>query len=653
MLKENEIREKINKLNEYRNLYYNYNISKVTDAEYDKLFDELKELENQTGIIYSDSPTQSVGFLVQSHLKKVQHNHPMLSLDKTKDVNDIIKWSKNKDIVCMWKADGLTVSICYDENGDLVSAETRGDGKIGEDITENIKTVANVPLKIKDGPLVVDGEIIVKKDIFNKINLNLKEDDKFTHPRNYASGSIRQLNTLITKERKLSFLAWKMVSGFSFSNSFTLNLMNLDIMGFEVVYFKKIISEYDNDILNAYIKNFKEESESQFIPIDGCVFTYDDISYGESLGMTEHHPKHSFAFKYPNAEVVTTIKDIEWAVGKSGMVSPVAIFEPVDLDGAITTRATLFNPTFIKNLGIGEGSKIVVIRANEVIPKVERNLGEKKGYDFPEYCPSCGSKLVKRVTNVAESLWCENDNCPSKNLSKFVQFVSKQGMNIEGLSESTLEKLIEFGIVTNYVDLFYLSTDKEKIMELEGFGEKSYNNLINSISKASNNCKLENFLVALSIPNIGKKSAQIISRAFNGNIDLLLNALENDYDFTQLEDFGEKTAFLFKNWYIKNKDLIKDLLKEIEIIPEETKKVNDNNFCFGKNFVVTGKFSSPRSYYEKIIIDNGGKLVGSVSKKTDYLLTDNPNSGSNKAQKAKELNIPILSEKEFLEKLNK
>lgn len=664
----------ISQLNYYRDLYYNKNISEISDEEYDGLFDELVNLEIKTGIVYPNSPTQTVGYMVQGKFEKVKHDHPMLSLDKTKEWSDVIKWSRGKNIVGMLKEDGLTCSLTYNEEGYLIQAETRGDGIIGELVTENIKAVSNIPQRIftNGQKLVVDGEMIVKKDVFEKINETLSKNDKFSHPRNYASGSIRQLDVNITKKRNLSFIAWKYVEGYDKTNSFYDNLESLENKGFEVVPFFKIPNTMVNeDNLATFLDDMYKIAKAKKHSVDGLVFTQDDIEFGESLGMTGHHLNHSYAFKIQNEIVETILKDIEWSVGKTGIVAPTAIFNPVDLDGAVTSKATLHNLSYIWALGIDIGSKIGVIRANEVIPRVEKNLGDFKHYeDYPKICPSCGQSLTmkKSVTQYRGkgnqvtgedvgpiTLRCENPNCPAKNLARFVQFVSKAGMNIDGLSEATLEKFIDLGYIKTFADIYLLDRYKEDIINMEGFGEKSWNKLWKSIEK-SRNCKLENYLVALSIPLIGKTAAKTISKHFNGNHQDFINACCVGFDFTQLEDFGEKMRNSLYDWFeddyrITNLEGSR-LCQLLHFQVEENVEVDNNNFCFGKTFVVTGKFSKPRSYYEELITSKGGKLAGSVSKKTDYLLTDNPDSGSSKALKAKELGIPILSEEEFMTEVN-
>lgn len=650
------IRKEIEQLNYWRDQYYNHNNSVVEDLTYDELFDDLKNLESKTGLIYADSPTQTVGYKVQSKLKKVTHSHPMLSLAKSTNLNEIEKFIGDKEVVFMLKCDGLTCSIHY-EKGNLVSAETRGDGTVGEDITENIKMVPNVPLTITDkGSVTVDGEIIVKWDVFNKMNEDSDEDD-FSHPRNYASGSIRQLDTKITKKRHLSFIAWKLIESDSFSNSFSTNLNYMEELGFEVVPYvgkddyKKAVNkqEFLKTLFDAL---YYKLAERVSIPIDGLVVAYDDVAYGDSLGATAHHLNSQFAWKREMENVETTLRDVEWNVGKSGMVAPTAVFDPIDLGGAITTRATLHNVSIIKGLRLGVGDRITVARMNEVIPKVTSNITQSDTLEIPTNCPCCGDNLEHRVSDSgAETLWCINPNCPEKMLSKFVQFVSKPAMNIDGLSEATLKRFIDAGYITKFSDIYHLTDFKREIIKMDGFGVRSYEKLINSTEK-SRDVKLENYLVALSISNIGKSAAKMISKYFNGDYSKLVDALESNFDFTQLDDFGDIMNQSLYDWWENQNDLEYNLVTELHFIVEEKKEVVQNDFINGKTFCVTGKFENyTRNELEKIITDRGGKLSGSVSKKTDYLLTNEADSGSSKAKKAAELGTPIMSEKEFLEKV--
>ena len=651
-MEENYMRQLVNKLNHYRDQYYNNNISEIEDSEYDKLFDELKNLEKEEGIVYSDSPTQTVGYQVQSKLKKVTHSHPMLSLAKSTDLNEIEKFINGKFVIFMLKCDGLTCSIHY-KDGKLISAETRGDGTVGEDITNNIKMVSNVPLTIPvKGSVTVDGEIIVKWDVFKKMNEGILEGEDFSHPRNYASGSIRQLDTKITKDRQLSFIAWKLIEAPLFSKYFKENLNLITAMGFEVVPWRMYKDTSIEKLPEIFSLMYYGVAKEHNIPVDGLVLAYDDIEYGESLGATAHHLNSQFAWKREMENVETTLRDVEWNIGKSGMVAPTAVFNPIDLGGAITTRATLHNVSIIKGLKLGIGDRITVARMNEVIPKVTSNITQSDNLKIPTVCPCCGDKLEHRVSDSgAETLWCVNPNCPEKMLSKFVQFVSKPAMNIDGLSEATLKRFIDAGYITTFADIYHLSNFKRGIVKMDGFGEKSYEKLINSIEK-SRNVKLENYLVALSIPNIGKSAAKTISKYFNGDYSKLVESLRTNFDFTQLDDFGEIMNQSLYNWWQKESNLEDNLITELHFIVEEKKEVAQNDFINGKTFCVTGAFQTmKRSELEKIITDRGGKLSGSVSKKTDYLLTNEMDSGSSKAKKAAELGTPIMSEKEFLEKV--
>lgn len=646
------IRDLVDKLNHYRDLYYNHNTSEISDAEYDKLFDELQDLEKAYGTIYPDSPTQQVGAVVQSKLKKVTHSHPMLSLAKSTNVEEIKKFIGDKPVDFMLKCDGLTCSIHY-ENGELVSAETRGDGSIGEDITNNIKMVSNVPLKIKvTDPVTVDGEIIVKIDVFNKANEVAEDGEEFSHPRNYASGAIRQLDCNVTKERNLSFIAWKYIEGPKFCNSFRENLTTMRDLGFEVVPYMCGYKLTTEELSTLFDYMYYDIAEEYKIPVDGLVVSYDDVAYGKSLGATSHHLNSQFAWKREMEEYKTILRDVDWAIGKSGLCAPTAVFDPVDLSGAVTSRSTLHNISIIKELQLGIGDTITVARMNEVIPKVTGNITKSNTLEFPVNCPCCSHKLTLKVSDTGvETLWCENPNCSAKQLAKFVQFASKAGMNIDGLSEKTLEILISEGIVTRYADLYNLAHYEDKIISLDGFGKKSYDKLIEAIEK-SRKVKLENYLVALSIPNIGKSAAKTISKYFNGDYEKFSDALDNEFDFTQLDDFGPVMNDSLYNWWQNGDDLDDNLtFFELEFIIEEKAEISSDDFINGKIFCVTGAFAKyKRSQLEQIITDRGGKLTGSVSKKTDYLLTNEADSGSSKAKKAAELGTPIMSEDEFIQK---
>lgn len=653
-MEENYMRQLVNKLNHYRDQYYNNNISEVEDSEYDKLFDELKNLEKEWNTIYPDSPTQTVGYQVQSKLKKVTHSHPMLSLAKSTDLNEIEKFIDNKKVVFMLKCDGLTCSIHY-EDGKLISAETRGDGTVGEDITNNIKMVSNVPLTIPvKGNVTVDGEIIVKWDVFERMNEGALEGEDFSHPRNYASGSIRQLDTKITKDRQLSFIAWKLIEAPKFSNSFGQNLDYMEQLHFEVVPWHTFKSTSLEKLFGIFNWMYYDVAEEHEIPVDGLVVAYDDITYGDSLGATAHHLNSQFAWKREMENVETTLRDVEWNVGKSGMVAPTAVFDPIDLGGAITTRATLHNVSIIKGLKLGIGDRITVARMNEVIPKVTSNITQSDNLKIPTVCPCCRDKLLHRVSESgAETLWCVNPNCPEKMLSKFVQFVSKPAMNIDGLSEATLKRFIDAGYITRFADIYHLSDFKREIVKMDGFGAKSYEKLIDSIEK-SRNVKLENYLVALSIPNIGKSAAKTISKYFNGDYSKLVEALRNNFDFTQLDDFGEIMNQSLCNWWNnqavyswwrQGSDIEDNLVAELHFIVEDKKEVVQNDFWRGKRFCVTGSFSVSRDKIVEKIEAQGGTFVSSVSKKLDLLIVGE--KAGSKLKKAQDLGIKILTQEDL------
>lgn len=665
-----QIKKLVRDLNYYRYQYYNNDFSVVEDAEYDKLFDKLKALEEETGFIMTSSPTQSVGYTVQSKFKKVKHNHPMLSLGKTTSLEEVEEFCKKGKVLVMLKCDGLSISLSYNENGDLVKAETRGNGEIGEDVTENAKYITNIPKKINNNgkPLQVDGEVIVNLDTFNKINSKLSDDEKFAHPRNYASGSIRQLDTKITQERQISFIAWKNLSGSS--DSFVYNLMELSALGFDVVPLSTFNNTPSLEEIEKVTGHLRDYAKLNGIPIDGLVWGYDSVSYGESLGMTSHHPNNQIAFKFEQESVHTYLRGIEWNIGKSGTCAPTAIFDEVEIDSTMVSKATLHNVSYIKDLELGIGDEIAVIKANQIIPRVVENFTRSNTYEFPTTCPSCGGKLEYIDSDNSEILFCPNPNCPTKNLAKFTQFVSKAGMDIDGLSTAKIEALIDAGYVHCFTDFYYLDRYEKEICEMEGFGKKSYDKLISAIHKSSI-CKLENYLVALSIPGIGKSVAKTIHKHFNGEFSSFLDAFRDGFDFSQLKDFGTKTNDNLYNWYNNqyNRGIEDCLTSELTFVVDDNPAEKNENvkgnesgketaanatinpeFFEGKTFVFTGALSKPRSFYENIVETNGGKCSGSVSKKTNWLVTDDPNSGSSKAKKAKELGIPVLSEQEFLEK---
>lgn len=645
------IKELVKLLNHYRNEYYNNSRSEISDFEYDQLFDELVVLESETRFVMAVSPTQTVGYEVKSDLNKVKHNHPMLSLDKTKSVDDIISFLNGRDGVVMAKMDGLTCSLRY-LNGQLISAETRGNGEIGEDILHCAKTIKNIPLKINcTDEVIIDGEVIITYDDFEKINSVLAEDQKYKHPRNLASGSIRQLDSNVAANRNMKFIAWKLIKG-STVNSFFNRWVRMVELGFDVapiINLPTIIG--DKQCVDHAIILIKENCKDQGYPIDGCVFGYDDIAYGESLGATGHHLRSQLAFKFYDELYPTKLQYIDWTIGKSSQLTPTAVFETVEIDGADVSRASLHNISIIKNLGLTNGCTVNVFKANQIIPQIDSCENDGNGdIEIPTTCPICGGLTTIKKDNESEVLVCTNSECAGKKLAQFTHFVSKKGMDIKNLSEATLETLISHGFLRNFNDIYHLSDYRQQLIQLDGFGQKSIDNLLKSIED-SRNVKLENFIAALGIPNIGLSAAKTISKKFNGDHFEYINALASGYDFTQLEDFGEIMNQSLHNWWKIKDPLVEFLPMEMNFILPEKQNIIENPFN-GKTICVTGKLNHfTRDSINEKIASLGAKTAGSVSKKTDYLIT-NESSGSSKYKKATELNIPIITEDEFLKMLD-
>lgn len=620
-------------LNKASDAYYNTGNTIMEDREFDALVEELRKLEQETRFIMATSPTHKVGYEVKSELQKVTHNHPMLSLAKTKDWNEFIQYFGNKDVIGMLKMDGLTCSLRY-INGELVSAETRGNGEIGEDILHNIKTVKTVPQKIpyKD-ELIVDGEIICTYDDFKPFSTEYK------NPRNFASGSIRLLDSNECSKRPLTFVAWNVIKGFEEENSFLNKLVMTEKQGFTVVPWT---SSFDWDAKEFLI----EQAKKYGYPIDGLVGRFDDIKYGESLGTTSHHSNAAYAFKFGDETYETTLRGVEWNTTRTGIIAPIAIFDEVDLDGALTTRATLHNLSIIEQLELGIGDTITVYRSNMVIPKIDDNLTRSNTLKIPTTCPCCGKPTEVKYTDNSKVLVCTNPDCAAKKLAQFTHFVSRKCMNIDGLSERTLEVLISHGFINNYRDIYHLTDHKDKLYMLDGMGKKSVNNLLKNIEN-SRNVKLENFIAALGIPNIGLSAAKTISARFGGNYREFSGAIGNMYNFTELDDFGAIMNQSLYEWMGHNIDVMRDIAREMHFIVEEEKSVEDNYFT-GKNICVTGKLNNfTRDSINEKIASVGAKAVSSVSKNTDFLIT-NEASGSAKFKKAMELGIPTITEQDFI-----
>lgn len=634
MNKIDRIKELTELLNKASDSYYNTGDTIMEDHEFDTLLEELRSLEQETGFVMATSPTNNVGYEVKSELQKVTHNHPMLSLAKTKDWNEFIVHFGSKDVIGMLKMDGLTCSLRYIE-GELVSAETRGNGEIGEDIFHNIKTVKTVPQKIpyKD-ELIVDGEIICTYEDFEPFSAEYK------NPRNFASGSIRLLDSNECAKRPLTFVAWNVIKGFDNENSFLRKLVLIDELGFTVVPWT---SSFDWDAKEFLINKAKKLG----YPIDGLVGRFSDIKYGESLGATSHHSNAAYAFKFGDETYETILRDVEWNPTRTGIIAPVALFDEIDLDGALTTRATLHNLSIIEQLELGIGDTITVYRSNMVIPKIDDNLTRSNTLKIPTACPCCGYPTEVKYTDNSKVLMCTNPDCPAKKLARFTHFVSRKCMNIDGLSERTLELLISNNLIKNFRDIYHLKEHVGKLCTLDGMGKKSVKNLLNSIEK-SRDVKLENFIAALGIPNIGLSAAKAISKKFNGSHYDFILALSNDnYDFSQIDDFGEITNKSLHDWWHSKDPMVELLPMEVNFIVEDT---GSNANLDGKSFCITGGLThyTNRDALVKAIEDNGGKYVSSVSKKTDYLINNDKTSTSGKNKKAMDLNIPIISEEDFI-----
>ncbi len=633
MEKIGRIKELTELLNKASDAYYNTGNTIMEDREYDSLLEELRSLEQETGFVMMASPTHNVGYEVKSELQKVAHNHPMLSLAKTKDWNEFIRYFWNKDVIGMLKMDGITGSLRY-INGELVSAETRGNGEIGEDILHNIKTVKTVPQKIpyKD-ELIVDGEIICTYQDFEPFSTEYK------NPRNFASGSIRLLDSNECAKRPLTFVAWNVIKGFDNENSFLRKLVLIDELGFTVVPWT---SSFDWDAKEFLVNKAKKLG----YPIDGLVGRFDDIKYGESLGATSHHSNAAYAFKFGDETYETVLRDVEWNTTRTGIIAPVAVFDEVDLDGALTTRATLHNLSIIEQLELGIGDTITVYRSNMVIPKIDDNLTRSNTLKIPTVCPCCGHPTEVKYTDNSKVLMCTNPDCPAKKLARFTHFVSRKCMNIDGLSEKTLSLLISNNLVKNFLDIYHLNEHVGKLCTLDGMGKKSVENLLNSIEK-SRDVKLENFIAALGIDGVGLSAAKTISDYFNGDFVKFNNAFWNKFDFTKLNDIGSTTAKSIDVYMENYSEDVYNLASEMHFLQHESKKIKNNPFI-GKNICVTGKLNNfTRDSINEKIASLGAKAVSSVSKTTDFLIT-NEASGSTKYKKAMDLNIPIISEEDFI-----
>ena len=651
MSKIDRVKELVELLNHYRNEYYNNSNSIISDFEYDNLFDELTALESETGFIMAASPTQTVGYEVKSELKKVKHNHPMLSLDKTKNIDDVIKFLNCKDGVVMAKMDGLTCSLRY-LNGELISAETRGNGEVGEDVLHCVKTIKNVPLKIEClDEIVVDGEVIITYDDFEKINATLPDGQKYKHPRNLASGSIRQLDSSVAAQRNMKFIAWKLVDGWMHGTynkySFKDRLSLLTHLGFDVVSWIEISHTAISNIrIQADIDFIRTASKECGHPIDGCVFGYDDIAYGESLGATGHHLRSQLAFKFYDELYPTKLKYVDWTIGKSSQLTPTAVFEAVEIDGTEITRASLHNISIIKNLGLTNGCTVNVFKANQIIPQIDScdSDGNDK-IEIPVTCPICGGVTSIKKDNESEVLICTNEECAGKKLAQFVHFVSKKGMDIRGLSEATLQDLISHGFIRNFKDIYHLSNYQNDVAKLDGFGKKSVEKLLKSIED-SRSVKLENFIAALGIPNIGLTASKTISKYCDGDWNKFYILVENTRDWTFLDDFGKVMNDNLNEYLDEHFVDMNVLSMEMSFVVEE--KSTDSSLD-GLKFCITGSFSQSRDDLKKRLEAKGAKFVSSVSKNLDILFAGD--KAGSKLTKAQQLGVKVANEEELMNML--
>ena len=647
--KTKRIRELIGTLRAAGRAYYQESREIMSNFEYDKLYDELVSLEKETGIVFANSPTQNVGYEVVSALPKERHEKPMLSLNKTKSVEELADWLGGQTGLLSWKMDGLTIVLTY-QNGTLVNAVTRGNGEIGEVITANAKAFVNVPLNISyQGELILRGEAIIRYSDFEKINEQIEDvDAKYKNPRNLCSGSVRQLNSEITAQRQVHFYAFSLVKadGIDFKNSRKEQFEWLKTQGFEVVEYHEVTKE----TLPETVKMYSEAIAENDTPSDGLVLLYDDIAYGQSLGRTAKFPRDSIAFKWADEIQETKLLYIEWSASRTGLINPVAVFEPVELEGTTVSRASVHNISIMEALELGAGDRITVYKANMIIPQIADNLTRSGVRDIPEACPVCGGQTEVRQLNDVKSLYCTNPDCQAKKIKSFTLFTSRDALNIAGLSEATLEKFIGVGMIHEYADIFHLDRHQEEIVEMDGFGQKSYDNLIAAAEKASHTT-LPRMVYGLGVAGIGLANAKMICRHFKNDFEAMRHATVEE--LVEIDGIGEVLAQAWTAFFSdgKNNAIVDHLLAELtfEAGDEESSEGADEAFA-GMNFVITGSLEQfkNRKELQELIERRGGKVTGSVTSKTNYLINNDVASSSSKNKKARELGVPILSEEEFL-----
>ena len=648
--KKKRMRELVELLNRARRAYEQENTEIMSNYEYDQLYDELQGLEQELNMTLASSPTINVGYEVLSELPKERHERPMLSLDKTKDVERLKEFLGDQKAMISWKLDGLTIVLTY-RNGELEKAVTRGNGEVGEVITNNAKVFKNIPLRIPyTGELVLRGEAVIGYKDFAKINDEIEDvDARYKNPRNLCSGSVRQLNNKITAQRNVRFYAFTLVraDGVDFENSRLYQMDWLRDQGFDVVENHPVT----RDTIEDEVKWFADHIEKNDIPSDGLVLVYDDIAYGESLGTTAKFPRDSFAFKWADEIRETTLLEIEWSPSRTGLINPVAVFEPVELEGTTVSRASVHNISIMEELELGVGDRIQVYKANMIIPQIAENLTRSGVRDIPKVCPVCGGETRINMENETKTLVCTNPRCQAKHIKSFALFVSRDAMNIEGLSEATLEKFIMNGFIKDFTDIFHLDRYADEIKAMDGFGEKSYLNLQTGIQNARVTT-LPRLVYSLGIPNIGIANAKMICRALGNDPEKVMNATADE--LAQISGVGDVIAGTYVQYFAdeEHREIFQKLLAEVEIPKEEEPEGGQN--LAGVNFVITGSVHhfANRGEVKEEIEKRGGKVTGSVTSKTNYLINNDVNSTSSKNRKARELGIPIISEEEFLKMLS-
>lgn len=645
MAETGRMKELIDILNKAASVYYQGKDEIMSNFEYDRMYDELSALEKESGLVLAGSPTQKVGYEVLSELPKQTHPSPVLSLDKTKQVDELSSWLGGKEGLLSWKMDGLTVVLTY-ENGELLNAVTRGNGVVGEVITNNAKVFKNLPVNIPfKGRMVLRGEAIITYSEFKKINALLSEEEQYKNPRNLCSGSVRQLNNEITAKRNVELYAFTLVEaeGVDFKNSQQNKMEFMKEQGFQTVEYKVVTAK------NIYetVEWFSEKVKTNDFPSDGLVLLYDDISYGESLGSTAKFPRNAIAFKWADETAKTKLTEVEWSASRTGLINPVAIFEPVELEGTTVSRASVHNISIVKELKLGIGDTIEVYKANMIIPQIAQNLTKSGSLAIPDKCPVCGEKTSIHKENDVEVLFCENPDCLAKKIKSISLFVSRDAMNIDGMSEATIEKFISKGFLHELADLFKLNRYKDEIISMDGFGEKSYEKLV----KAAETAKITTtakFIYSLGIANIGLSNAKMVCKAFSNDLEKIRHASIDE--LVEIDGVGEIIAESFVKFFANenNNHMVDDLLDIVTLEDEENDNANDME---GMNFVITGSVNhfSNRSEVKELIEGRGGKVTGSVTSKTKYLINNDSTSNSSKNKKAKELGVQIITEDEFID----